>query len=238
MSNSEMPFPRSSGVLLHMTSLPGAYGIGDFGAAHEFVNRLAEARQRYWQLLPVGPTGFADSPYQCLSSFAGNTNLISLDALRHWLPPKALEDTPGFRKRRVNYETVIPWHDEMLSLTYEGFVARGGMKDAAFTEFCKENEYWLDDFSLFMALKEAHQQKSWVEWPRGEALRAPIEIEAARERHNSRVEEHRFRQWVFYTQWRNCAGTHRNMTFSSLGISLFTLHMTVVMFGSIAISSI
>jgi 4-alpha-glucanotransferase len=189
--------------LLHITSLPGPYGIGDLGrGAHEFVDRLAEAGQTYWQVLPLGPTGFADSPYQCLSSFAGNTNLISLDGLRHWLPPQALEDKPAFRNRRVEYEAVIAWHDEMLSLAFEGFLVASGMRDRDFQAFCAANDYWLDDFALFLALKESHQQKPWVEWPTGEALRSPIEIEAAREKHISRVEEHRFRQWVFDRQWR------------------------------------
>jgi 4-alpha-glucanotransferase len=203
MASNTLPFPRSSGILLHITSLPGVYGIGDIGPeAYAFVDRLAEAGQQYWQVLPLGPTGFADSPYQCLSTFAGNTNLISLDDLHDWLPRHALEDIPVFRRRRVEYEMVIPWHDEMLSLAYEGFLAQGGKEETGFVSFCKDNASWLDDFALFMALKEAHHQRPWTEWPKGAALRAPIELEAAREKHISRVEEHRFRQWVFYTQWR------------------------------------
>lgn len=204
MFTDTLPFPRASGILLPIISLPGKYGIGDFGQeAYDFIDCLARSGQTYWQVLPLGPTSFGDSPYQCLSSFAGNTNLISLDKLQRWLPPKALEDRPHFRNRQVNYETVIPWHDEILSLAYEGFVAYGETKERiAFTQFCEDTQQWLDHFALFMALKESHQQRPWVEWLKGEALQAPIEMKAARKKHFSRFREHQFRQWVFYTQWR------------------------------------
>ncbi|BCM94167.1 4-alpha-glucanotransferase [Abditibacteriota bacterium] len=226
MSTREMPFPRSSGVLLHITSLPGRYGIGDLGQeAREFVDNLSAAGQSYWQVLPIGPTGFADSPYQCLSSFAGNPNLIALDQLQSWIPPHALDDTPPFRHRRVEYETVIPWHDEMLSLVYEGFVIQGGRQDKDFLAFCQENAYWLDDFALFTAIKESHQQRPWVQWPKGEAFRSITDIEAAQDKHRARIEEHKFRQWIFFTQWNALREYARERGISLIGdIPIYAAH--------------
>src|SRR4051794_38975065 len=198
-------FPRASGILLHITSLPGRYGIGDIGpAARDFVRRLNDAGQTYWQILPIGPTGFADSPYQCLSSFAGNTNLISLDELAAlgWLSPDDLADSPPFRARWVEYGSVIPWHDEMLSLAHERFLAQGTAQHMAeFEAWSAQNQWWLDDFSLFIALKEHNGGKSWVEWPRGVAFRDPAALAEARRTLRTRIESHRFRQWLFFRQW-------------------------------------
>jgi 4-alpha-glucanotransferase len=189
---------------MHISSLPGGYGIGDLGpSAHEFVDCLARSHQKYWQVLPTGPTGFADSPYQCLSSFAGNANLISLDDLaeRDWLTPGELADRPAFRDRRVEYETVIPWHEEMLSLAYDRFLAQGGPPHDEFKAFCREEDDWLNHFALFMALKESYDLRPWVGWGRDEALCATSAIETAGRRHRARGEEHKFRQWLFRTQW-------------------------------------
>src|SRR5215213_1073853 len=119
-------FPRSSGILLHVTSLPGHYGIGDIGpTAREFVDKLVASQQTYWQILPLGPTGYGDSPYQCLSSFAGNTNLISLDELigLNWLTEADVRDRPPFPEEEVEYESVIAWHEKMLTLARQRFDA-------------------------------------------------------------------------------------------------------------------
>lgn len=198
-------FPRSAGVLLHPTALPGRYGIGDLGEyAYRFVDWLAEAGQSIWQILPLGPTSYGDSPYQTLSTFAGNANLISLDALtgEGWLNPEDLDDVPNFPAHRVDYGWIIPWHDQKLTLANDRFVARGTPEQKyAYKQWCAENAHWLDDFALFVALKDAHGGRPWVEWPEGESLRDPAALDKARRTHAKRISDHRFRQWVFYRQW-------------------------------------
>lgn len=198
-------YSRCSGILLHPTSLPGRYGIGDLGEwAYRFVDLLEAAGQTVWQVLPLNPTGYADSPYQSLSTFAGNTNLISLDALVDdgWLTRADLADAPDFPAERVDYGPVIDYHNRLLSRAYDRFEAQadGGQRQA-FDLWRERNAYWLDDFALFAALKESHALRPWTEWPVGEALRQPDALQAAGEKHARRVAEHGFRQWVFFTQW-------------------------------------
>jgi len=195
---------RSSGVLLHPTSLPGEFGIGDFGdAAYQFLDCLKESDQTYWQILPLGPTGFADSPYQCLSSFAGNTNLISLARLAEntLLTEAELLDHPPFRNQRIDYGAVIDWHDEMLTRAFERFVMVNGEEYEDYKAFCSANAYWLDDFALFMALKENFGGRAWIDWPRPYALSERPALDSARREHARRIREHKFRQWVFFGQW-------------------------------------
>lgn len=198
-------FPRSSGILLHPTSLPGRYGIGDLGPwAYRFADWLAEAGQSLWQILPLGPTSYGDSPYQTLSAFAGNTLLISLDALAEngWLAEDDLASVPPFPIHHVDFGNVIPYHFQMLGKAYEGFQARATSRQRADLQaWIQENAHWLEDFVLFIALKEAHGGKPWVEWPEGEALRDPGALDRARKAHARQIDEHRFRQWVFATQW-------------------------------------
>ncbi|MBN1285452.1 MAG: 4-alpha-glucanotransferase [Anaerolineae bacterium] len=198
-------FPRSSGVLLHPTSLPGRYGIGDLGEwAYRFVDWLQASAQSVWQVLPLGPTSYGDSPYQTLSAFAGNPNLISLDKLvgDGWLTHDDLADAPGFPAERVDYGWVIDYHNQMLTLAYERFAANAhDPQRAAFPQWCEANAHWLDDFVLFAAIKDHHAGRPWIVWPEGEALRDPAALDAARRTHTRRIDEHRFRQWVFYKQW-------------------------------------
>ncbi len=197
-------FPRASGVLLHPTSLPGPYGIGDLGAwAYRFVDCLAAAGQSAWQVLPLGPTGFGESPYQGLSTFAGNTNLISLDGLvaDGWLTADEVADRPYFSPRKCDYAAAIAFRDELLSLAFDRF-ARDRAAVAAHEAWCRDPERaWLDDFALFMALKEFHGGRPWVEWSESEIFREKQALGAARNMHSTRIAEHRFRQWLFYRQW-------------------------------------
>ncbi|HEX7593556.1 MAG TPA: 4-alpha-glucanotransferase, partial [Anaerolineae bacterium] len=162
-----MKFPRRSGVLLHPTSLPGKFGIGDLGdAAYRFVDFLAAARQSYWQVLPLSPTGYGDSPYQTLSAFAGNSMLISpekLVELGH-LSADDLRDAPNFPDDRVDFGPVIQYKTGLLDRAFANFRARG--TDPAFARYCSEQAAWLDDFALFMALKETHDLRSWHAWER------------------------------------------------------------------------
>ena len=198
-------FPRSSGILLHPTSLPGRYGIGDLGEwAYRFVDWLVETKQSVWQMLPLGPTGYGDSPYQTLSAFAGNSTLISIDDLvdEGWLSAADVGNPPNFPQHYVDFGSVIPYHNHLLDLAFANFEASATEKQVeAFHEWCKENDYWLDDFALFRALKEEHGGRAWVEWTPEEALREPQAMVDAQERHAERIEQYKFRQWLFARQW-------------------------------------
>jgi len=222
-------FPRSSGILLHPTSLPGPYGIGDLGDwAYRFVDWLAENGQGIWQVLPLGPTSYGDSPYQTLSAFAGNPNLISLDSLLSdgLLDQLDLLDTPHFPDERVDYGPVIGWHDEVLTRAYRRFQAAGlDDKRAAFEAWCTEQAHWLDDFSLFAALKDANGGRSWVEWPEGLALRDPAALDVARAEQAERIGSHRFRQWLFDTQWMALKATCNEQGIRLFGdLPIFVAH--------------
>ncbi len=200
-----MQFPRASGILLHPTSLPGRYGIGDLGEwAYRFVDFLEETEQGVWQMLPLGPTSYGDSPYQSLSTFAGNPLLISLDKLvgEGWLTNDDLNDVPDFPPDHVDFGWIIPYHQSKLSLAYDGFKAHPTEAHiASFSQFCVDNAYWLDDFALFVALKNANGGRSWVEWPEGQALHQAAALTEALQTYAREIEEVRFRQWVFFTQW-------------------------------------
>ncbi len=198
-------FPRSSGILLHPTSLPGRYGIGDLGDwAYKFVDWLVDAKQTVWQMLPLGPTGYADSPYQALSAFAGNALLVSLDELLKdgWLTESDLADVPPFPTDHVDFGWVIPYHDAKLNLAFKGFEQQATPEqEKEFHDWCKINEFWVDDYAVFTALKEEHHGHPWVDWPQDEALRDPQAMVDAQTRHAERIEQYRFRQWLFARQW-------------------------------------
>ncbi|MBN2302981.1 MAG: 4-alpha-glucanotransferase [Anaerolineae bacterium] len=197
--------PRCSGVLLHPTSLPGRYGIGDLGDwAYRFADWLEQQGQTIWQVLPLTPTGYADSPYQSLSAFAGNANLISLDKLVEdkWLTADDLAGVPDFPADRVDYGPVIDYKEQKLALAFERFTASGTVPQRAdFEVWCAANAGWLDDFVLFAALKRSYNLVPWTEWPEDEALRDPAALDAARGKHARAIQEQRFRQWVFARQW-------------------------------------
>lgn len=199
-----MNFPRSSGILLHPTSLPGAYGIGELGReAHAFADFLRDAGQHIWQVLPLGPTGYDDSPYQCFSAFAGNPLLISMDVLveRGYLHATDLTDKPEFDVDSVDFGAVIAWKLPLLRKAFENF--RGCTSDdrQEFEAFCQRHFSWLGEFALFMALKDAHDQVMWTEWPREVALRDPAAMERARDELRDDIECNKFIQFEFERQW-------------------------------------
>jgi 4-alpha-glucanotransferase len=198
-------FTRSSGVLLHPTSLPGRYGIGDLGEhAYRFVDWLQSAGQSIWQILPIGPTSYGDSPYQTLSAFAGNPNLISLDKLvgDGYLTQDDLADTPNFPTDNVDFGWVITWHDSKLELAYARFKSDASdVARRAFNQWCADNAYWLEPFALFVALKKFYGGRPWVEWDEKLVQYDKEAIEAARLEHADAVNEQRFRQWLFFSQW-------------------------------------
>jgi len=200
-----MTFPRRSGILLHPTSLPGRFGIGDLGQeAYRFVDFLAEAGQSYWQILPLSPTGYGDSPYQTLSAFAGNPMLISpqrLVEIGH-LDPTDLDAMPHFPKDRVDFGPVIYHKTRLLQRAFVNFRARASLEQRqAFARFCHEQTVWLDDFALFMALKETHHLRPWHEWEAELVVRQPQALARSREALADQIEEQEYRQWLFFEQW-------------------------------------
>lgn len=195
---------RSAGVLLHITSLPGPHGIGDFGPeAFHFVDWLVAAGQRVWQLLPMTPIGPGDSPYQSVSAFAGSPLMVALEPLvaRGWLSPPVLP-AGGFEAARVAYERVAPWRLAQLRRAAAGFFAHAGAADrAAFAAWCAAQAGWLDDYVLFMALEGAHGGVPWWHWPAPLRARAPQALAAARAAHADEIAFWQFVQWAFDTQW-------------------------------------
>lgn len=200
-----MKFPRSSGILLHPTSLPGRFGIGDFGAdAFRFVDFLASTGQRLWQVLPLGPTGYADSPYQCFSAFAGNPLLISLEKLRQdgVLSAADLEGGPTFPGHEVDYGSVIEFRAPLLKKAFENFKLKASSKDwNDFEAFCQQNTTWLEDYALFMAVKEAHGGAVWDQWEPAIAARRPAAISQWSEKLGHEMQSRKYWQHQFFKQW-------------------------------------
>jgi 4-alpha-glucanotransferase len=196
---------RNAGVILHPTSLPGPYGIGDLGqAAHAWVDLLANSSTGLWQVLPLGPTGYADSPYQCFSSFAGNTNLISPEAL---VDDELLDESDlvgeQWPPHTVSYGRLIPWKRKLLEVAFERHHAGGGGPNLAadLEAFRRAQAWWLDEFALFMALKERHGGGPWIDWPRELRVREPDALSAARDAERDTIERHVFSQFLFFRQW-------------------------------------
>jgi len=200
-----MAFPRRGGVLLHPTSLPGRSGIGDLGHhAYRFVDFLAAAGQSYWQILPLSPTGYGDSPYQALSAFAGNPMLINLDRLVELghLSNSDIDNLPFFPNDRVDFGPVIYHKSRVLDRAFASFqVGTTADQRAAFDAFCADQADWLGDFALFMALKESHQLRPWNEWEPELAAREPSALARARRALSSEIESQKYRQWQFFQQW-------------------------------------
>jgi len=198
-------FTRSSGILLHPTSLPGPHGSGDLGAsARHFVDWLAGAGQRLWQILPLGGIGPGNSPYMSSSAFAGNVLLIDLQALQQqgWLDAADLAPPPGFELQRLNFAAVVPWRMERLHRAAGRFAARASATERAdFAAFCAQQVAWLDDYTLFMALADAYGRALWCDWPRGLACRDTAALAQARIDHAKATHFWQFCQWCFFRQW-------------------------------------
>lgn len=201
-----MRFARSSGILLHPTSLPGPHGVGDFGPdAFHFVDFLQSAGQKLWQVLPLNPTGYGDSPFQCFSASAGNPLLISLELLvrEGILDAEDIGKVPAFSADRVDYGRVIEWKVPILRGAARNFLNEADASQRkSFDEFCEANGHWLNDFALFMAVKEAHQQVAWTRWPREIAQRHPDAIASWSERLRSQIAAIKVWQFFFFTQWQ------------------------------------
>nr|MCU0754721.1 4-alpha-glucanotransferase [Xanthomonadales bacterium] len=194
---------RSAGVLLHLTSLPGPHGIGDFGPdAHRFVDWLAATGQRVWQWLPINPIGPGNSPYQSVSAFAGSPLMVALEPLvaAGWLAPPTLPPS-GFEPRRVDFGKVIPWRLQQLRAAHAGFRARASAAELrSCAQWCAANADWLADYTLFMALEAAEYGRAWWHWPKPLRDRDPAALADARRIHAAEIDFWAFVQWCFDTQ--------------------------------------
>lgn len=201
-----MNIQRSAGILLHPTSLPGPYGIGALGeSAYRWMDFLEAAGQRLWQVLPLGPTGYGDSPYQSFSAFAGSPYLIDLDQLRGegLVTGPDLEGGHSFPDDRVDYGGVIPFKLGVLTRAFERFEADADEAvRRSFDEFERTQGYWLADFALFMALKEANGGVSWSSWPVDVRSRRPEALARAADQLAREVRRHKVWQFFFYRQWQ------------------------------------
>ncbi len=200
-----MNFPRASGILLHPTSLPGKFGVGDLGVeAYKFVDFLLEAKQTYWQILPLGPTGYGDSPYQSFSAFAGNTNLVSPEKLVEdgFLTTEEINRKPDFPIGRVDFGKLYDWKNWILGLAYERFrqVRNAGLS-AEFDTFYERENAWLDDYALFRAIKKSRGQSSWQNWEAPLKRRDQKALHEARANLREEVRAQQFQQWLFFRQW-------------------------------------
>lgn len=200
-----MKFERASGVLLHPTSLPSRFGIGDLGdEAFQFVDFLVAGKQTYWQVLPLGQTGYGDSPYQCFSAFAGNIYLISPAKLLEegFLSEEDLEGTPEFSEGKVDFGKVIDFKLPLLRKAFEKFRQTTDENlGHLFRLFCQFNAFWLEDYALFRAIKLSQDQKSWQEWDEELKLRVPEALEKARVELDDEVFAQKFYQFAFFKQW-------------------------------------
>jgi 4-alpha-glucanotransferase len=200
-----MKLPRSSGILLHPTSLPGPSGIGDLGAgAYAFADFLSNASQHLWQVLPLGPTGYGDSPYQCFSAFAGNPLLISLEKLveEDLLSATDLAEGPFFTDAEVDYGSVIHFKLPLLRKAHQNFKKQGRTSDwNQLHAFCRQNASWLDDYAKFAAFKEAHGGAVWNQWDPELASRRPESVARWSESLGQEIESHKYVQYQFFKQW-------------------------------------
>lgn len=194
---------RTSGVLMPISSLPSPYGIGTMGkAARKFVDFLEKAGQKYWQILPICPTSYGDSPYQSFSSFAGNPYFIDLEMLckDKLLTKEECESFDwGGSEVYIDYGTMYVSRYALLKKAYARFAAK---KPADFAKFCKEEAEWLDEFTLFMALKDANGGVAWFEWDKDLKLRKPEALNKAKKEYAESIEFYKMLQYLFFKQWR------------------------------------
>lgn len=220
-------FPRSSGVLLHITSLPGRYGTGDLGPqASRFLDFLAAGSQRWWQVLPLNPPGYGNSPYQCWSAFAGNPLLVSPDLLLAdgLLVESDLPDlSDGESTDRVDFALAHSVRPHLIGVAFSRF-----HPDDDYRRFCEEEKSWLEDAALFKALSDHYEGRSWTEWDAKLAHRDPKELEKARKTLRDAVEYHRFAQYLFFRQHAKLRAEAGEKGIGLIGdIPIFVAHNSV-----------
>jgi 4-alpha-glucanotransferase len=196
---------RTSGILLHLTSLPGKHGIGDLGpGACKFIDFLAASGQSYWQFLPTGPTStaFDNSPYMCRSVFAGNPLLINLELLQedNFLSANDLEETPEFSEHVTDYPKVTAYKNALVKKAFEEFSHSD--PDVHFKKFCHKNKEWLDDYALFMSFREEFDSSPWYEWPDFAARRKGEKFTRFVSEKKQDLLYYKFVQYIFFSQWR------------------------------------
>ncbi|MBW8038817.1 MAG: 4-alpha-glucanotransferase [Planctomycetes bacterium] len=193
---------RASGVLLHITSLPSKYGIGDLGpGAYNFIDFLIKAKQRYWQVLPLNPTDC--SPYNSTSAFAGNTLLLSPELLyqQGLLTRKEIQPTTVFPERRVGYRLVISHKTKLLKIVFERFQKTA--KKSGYERFCSENETWLEDFAMFSALRQHFGYRLWCDWPTEIRDRKKQALKSIKSQLAGHIDREKFLQYMFFQQWHS-----------------------------------
>lgn len=196
---------RTSGILLHITSLPGRFGVGDLGPeAYRFVDFLKETGQHFWQVLPLGPTGYGNSPYQCLSVFAGNTLMISPEQLlaEGYLAQEELNNVPAFAAQAVDYDGVTRYKAGLLDRSFALFEKSAPPAEKEeFAVFCQQNAWWLDTYALFQAVKGTQTGAPWNVWPEDIRQRQSEAIRTWCEEQASELRQHQYRQFQFFRQW-------------------------------------
>ena len=200
---------RSAGILMHLTSLPSAYGIGDLGpSAHRFLDFLAEAKMKYWQVLPMNPIS-ADqsfSPYSSTSAMAGNVLLISPEELASWglLTQEELKSHQLKKEKKVNYEIAEKVKKELLKIAYQNWITKpSNVSKSEFEAFCKTQEDWLDDYVLFVLISELEDGRPWYEWPKTLKQRQKTALNNLARKHHPALEELKWQQFVFFKQWKS-----------------------------------
>jgi len=199
-----MKYNRSAGILLHPTSLPGKYGIGELGSeAINFINFLRKSGQKLWQIFPLGPTGYGDSPYQSFSTFAGNPFLISFEKLLEegLLSKTELDSMPTSDPHKIDFGSIYQNKLKVLRVAYENMKKMGKSINSECADFCEKNKDWLEDYSLFMSVKNYHNGIVWKDWEKEIAFRESGAIERWREKLSDEIGFHKFMQFKFATQW-------------------------------------
>jgi len=211
---------RSSGILLHPTSLPSPFGVGDFGAeARAFIDFLHHAQQALWQILPLGPTGYGNSPYQCLSAFAGNTLLIDLRDLINEGSLESIALTASTADGDpVDFEETRSLKAKLLDKAFEGFCREMASSMASeYQAFCARSAWWLDDYALFRALKAAQGDREWTAWDRDLAFREPRALQRARDQLGQEINRQKFFQFLFFRQWMSLRAYARERNVRIIG---------------------
>jgi 4-alpha-glucanotransferase len=195
-------FERCSGILLHITSLPGRYGIGGLGKeAYDFIDFLVKSGQKVWQICPIGPTGYADSPYAMYSSFAGNSLFIDLELFvkSRLLKKSDIEDVPLFIEEFVDFPAVHAYKEKIFRIAYGNFCKK---IPQSFHKFENQEEKWLEDYALFMAIKNANGGSSWQDWEPGLREREAESLAKAKKELSEEILYHKFLQYTFFSQWQ------------------------------------
>ena len=224
-----MIFERASGILLHPSSLPRKFGIGDLGPeAFRWLDYLSSTGCGLWQILPLGPTGYGDSPYQCFSAFAGNPLLISPELLLHdgLLEEDILEENPHFPQESVIFGEIIPYKNAILDRSYSCF-KKNKLPEIMreFITFKEKESHWLEDFSLFMAIKEKQGGGPWTDWPDPLRKRDPNAIKIFEDENRNKIESHSYRQFLFFRQWGQLRNHAHEKNIKIIGdIPIFVAH--------------